>query len=278
MMDDQPVMEDLACCGVDDAACCDAPVMVAARGVSVRYRDQLTLDGVDLDLRRNRILAIIGPSGCGKSTFLATLNRLCDMIPGCHVDGSVAVDGADIRDGQADVRLLRCKVGMIFQKPNPFPLSIRRNIDMPLKEHGVASRKDREERMEEVLTEVGLWREVRDRLDQPALSLSGGQQQRLCIARALALRPEVLLMDEPCSALDPISSAVIEDLILRLKERYTIAIVTHNLAQARRIADDLAIFWTVDGVGRVIEQGPAETLFAAPANPISASYLSGARG
>jgi phosphate transport system ATP-binding protein len=149
---------------------------------------------------------------------------------------------------------------------------------MPLKEHGVASVKEREARLEEVLTEVGLWREVEKRLDEPALSLSGGQQQRLCIARALALRPEVLLMDEPCSALDPISSAVIEDLIVRMKQRYTIAIVTHNLAQARRIADDLAIFWTVDGVGRLIEQGPAEALFAAPEHPISASYLSGARG
>jgi phosphate transport system ATP-binding protein len=200
------------------------------------------------------------------------------MIPGCHVGGRVAIDGADIRDGRADVRLLRCKVGMIFQKPNPFPLSIRRNIDMPLKEHGVASGAEREARLEEALTEVGLWREVKDRLDKPALSLSGGQQQRLCIARALALRPEVLLMDEPCSALDPMSSAVIEDLIVRMKQRYTIAIVTHNLAQARRIADDLAIFWTVDGVGRVIEQGPAEALFTAPAHPISASYLSGARG
>jgi phosphate transport system ATP-binding protein len=272
------MIEEVACCSVDDTVCCDTPVMIAARGVSVRYRDQLTLDGVDIDLKRNRILAIIGPSGCGKSTFLATLNRLCDMIPGCHVGGRVAVDGADIRDGHADVRLLRCKVGMIFQKPNPFPLSIRRNIDMPLKEHGITSAGERETRMEEVLTEVGLWREVKDRLNQPALSLSGGQQQRLCIARALALRPEVLLMDEPCSALDPMSSAVIEDLIVRMKQRYTIAIVTHNLAQARRIADDLAIFWTVDGIGRVIEQGSAEAIFTAPTHPISASYLSGARG
>jgi phosphate transport system ATP-binding protein len=270
--------DTLSCCPPDEAICCDPPVMVAARGLSVRYRDQLTLDGVDIDLKRNRILAIIGPSGCGKSTFLATLNRLCDMIPGCHVGGHVAVDGADIRDGRADVRLLRCKVGMIFQKPNPFPLSIRRNIDMPLREHGHTSAPERQARLEEVLAEVGLWREVKDRLDTPALSLSGGQQQRLCIARALALRPEVLLMDEPCSALDPMSSAVIEDLIVRMKQRYTIAIVTHNLAQARRIADDLAIFWSVDGVGRIIEQGPAEALFAAPAHPISASYLSGARG
>jgi phosphate transport system ATP-binding protein len=272
------MMEKASCCAAEHAACCRPPVMVAARGLSVRYGGRLTLEGVDLDLRRNRILAIIGPSGCGKSTFLATLNRLCDMIPGCHVGGHVAVDGADIRDGQADVRLLRCKVGMIFQKPNPFPLSIRRNIDMPLKEHGVCSAKEREIRMEEALTEVGLWREVRDRLGEPALSLSGGQQQRLCIARALALQPEVVLMDEPCSALDPMSSAVIEDLIVKMKQRYTIAIVTHNLAQARRIADDVAIFWTVDGVGRVIEQGPAELVFAAPADPISASYLSGARG
>ncbi len=253
-------------------------VMIRAENVSVSYGGRPSLAGVTLDLHRNRILAIIGPSGCGKSSFLATLNRMSDMIPGCNVGGRVLLDGQEIRGGGEDVRELRCRVGMIFQRANPFPLSIRRNIDMPLKEHGITQRAERDERMEHALTEVGLWAEVRDRLDAPALALSGGQQQRLCIARALALRPAVLLMDEPCSALDPISSAVVEDLISRLREHYTVAIVTHNLAQARRIADDLAMFWVVDGVGRLIEAGPAAQVFEKPAQEISAMYIAGVRG
>ncbi len=253
-------------------------VMIRAENVSVSYGGRPSLAGVTLDLHRNRILAIIGPSGCGKSSFLATLNRMSDMIPGCNVGGRVLLDGQEIRGGGEDVRELRCRVGMIFQRANPFPLSIRRNIDMPLKEHGITQRAERDERMEHALTEVGLWAEVRDRLDAPALALSGGQQQRLCIARALALRPAVLLMDEPCSALDPISSAVVEDLISRLREHYTVAIVTHNLAQARRIADDLAMFWVVDGVGRLIETGPAAEIFETPRNEISAMYIAGVRG
>ena len=256
----------------------DGDVMIRAEGVSVMYGSRTTLRGVSLELRRNRILAIIGPSGCGKSSFLATLNRLCDLVPGCAVGGRVMLEGRNVHDRSHDVRDLRCRVGMIFQRANPFPLSIRRNIEMPLKEQGVASRTEREGRMEHALTEVGLWSEVRDRLEAPALALSGGQQQRLCIARALALRPAVLLMDEPCSALDPISSAVVEDLILRLRENYTVAIVTHNLAQARRIADDLAIFWVVDGVGQMIETGPAAAIFARPGNAISAMYIAGVRG
>lgn len=252
--------------------------MMSTEDVSIAYRGRTCLDGVTLDLRRNHILAIIGPSGCGKSSFLATLNRMSDMVPGCEVGGRVLLEGADVRGPGQDVRELRCRVGMIFQRANPFPLSIRRNIEMPLKEHGLTSRSEREQRMEHALTEVGLWNEVRDRLDAPAIALSGGQQQRLCIARALALRPAVLLMDEPCSALDPISSAIVEDLILRLRESYTVAIVTHNLAQARRIADDLAIFWVVDGVGRLIEHGDAAHVFAQPAHEISAMYIAGVRG
>lgn len=256
----------------------DSEVMIRAEDVSVSYGGRTSLRGVTLDLNRNRILAIIGPSGCGKSSFLTTLNRMSDMVPGCSVSGRVLVEGEDVCGAATDVRELRCRVGMIFQRANPFPLSIHRNIEMPLKEHGIVARAEREERLEHALTEVGLWTEVRDRLDAPALSLSGGQQQRLCIARALALRPAVLLMDEPCSALDPISSAVVEDLILRLREHYTVVIVTHNLAQARRIADDLAIFWVVDGVGRLIEAGPAAQVFEKPAHEISAMYIAGVRG
>ncbi len=269
----------LACCTSD--ACepvCDCNTVIKAECVSLSYGGRPALQDVDLSFQRHAVTAIIGPSGCGKSSFLATLNRLTDMVPGCEVDGKIAFCGRDIRDPSLDVRILRTRVGMIFQRANPFPLSIRKNIEMPLRECGVSDRVEREQRVHDVLVEVGLWHEVRDRLDKPALGLSGGQQQRLCIARALALRPEVLLMDEPCSALDPISSGVVEDLILNLRGRVTIAIVTHNLAQARRVGDHLAVFWVVDGVGRLIESGRAADVFASPSHPTTAQYLSGARG
>jgi phosphate transport system ATP-binding protein len=266
--------------------CCEAPprhmaqseVVVRAEGVSLHYGARAALKDVNLSMRRNSVTAIIGPSGCGKSSFLAALNRMTDMIPTCRVAGHISYAGQSILGSATDVRLLRTRIGMIFQRANPFPLSIRRNIDMPLRECGMHDRAEREERLENVLVDVGLWKEVRDRLDGPALGLSGGQQQRLCIARALALRPEVLLMDEPCSALDPISSGVVEDLILALRERVTIAIVTHNLAQAKRIGDDLAVFWVVDGVGRLIESGDAQDVFSNPTHPTTAQYVSGARG
>jgi len=267
----------LVCCAHEMSASA-ADTVIAARGVSLSYGGRPALSNVDLSMRRNEVTAIIGPSGCGKSSFLATLNRLTEMIPGCRITGQIAFAGRDIHDPAVDVRVLRTRIGMIFQRANPFPLSIRKNIDMPLKECGVADRAEREQRLHDVLVDVGLWHEVRDRLDKPALGLSGGQQQRLCIARALALRPEVLLMDEPCSALDPISSGVVEDLILSLRGRITIAIVTHNLAQARRVGDALAVFWVVDGVGRLIESGRSTDIFAAPSHPTTAQYLSGARG
>ncbi len=274
-----PVVRGAVCTNASSApAPADRDAMIRTEDVHVSYGGRTSLAGVTLDLERHRIHAMIGPSGCGKSSFLATLNRMSDMVPGCTVGGRVYLEGQDVRGPGRDVRELRCRVGMIFQRANPFPLSIRRNIEMPLKEHGIASRYECEERLENALTEVGLWAEVRDRLDAPALALSGGQQQRLCIARALALRPAVLLMDEPCSALDPLSSAVVEDLILRLRQHYTVAIVTHNLAQARRVADDLAIFWLVDGVGRLIESGPAARVFENPAHEISAMYIAGVRG
>jgi phosphate transport system ATP-binding protein len=251
---------------------------MSAREVSVRYNGKSSVAGVSFDIPEQRITAIIGPSGCGKSTFLATLNRMTDLIPGCSITGHITLDDQDIRGSTIDPQALRCRVGMIFQRANPFPLSIRRNIEMPLKQHGIAHASDRAEVLEDVLQNVGLWREVKDRLDQPALALSGGQQQRLCIARALALKPTVLLMDEPCSALDPISSGVVEDLMTRLRETYTVVVVTHNLAQARRVADRVALFWTDNGVGRLIEQGTTQQMFEAPKNDITAAYIHGHRG
>jgi len=177
-----------------------------------------------------------------------------------------------------DVISLRRRVGMLFQKPNPFPLSIMRNIEFPLREHGVRNWDEIDRRVEDVLRDVGLWDEVKDRLKAPALSLSGGQQQRLCLARALALKPEVLLMDEPCSALDPISSEVVEDLITSLRGRYTLLVVTHNLAQAKRIADDVALFWVVDGAGQLIESGSVAQIFESPQHALTAAYVNGRRG
>lgn len=192
--------------------------------------------------------------------------------------GEIEIEGNWIHDDNTDVQALRRRVGMIFQKPNPFPLSIRRNIQMPLREHGVKERAVLETKMEAALRDVGLWEEVKDRLDSPALALSGGQQQRLCIARALALEPEILLMDEPCSALDPLSSAVVEDLIQSLRGRYTVVIVTHNLAQARRIANYAGFFWAKERTGKLVEFGRCQQIFESPAHELTAAYVNGARG
>lgn len=260
------------------AVCCTPVPRIRVENLSVAYAGKPVLDNVSLDIHKGCITALIGPSGCGKTSFLSALNRLTDLIPGCRVQGRILLDGADIRDARLDALALRRQVGMIFQKPNPFPLSIRRNIEMPLREHGMRERARLGERVERALTDVGLWNEVRDRLDAPALALSGGQQQRLCIARALALEPSVLLMDEPCSALDPISSAVVEELIQRLRHRYTVVIVTHNLAQARRVANYAAFFWMTERVGKLIEFGRCRSLFESPAHDLTAAYVSGARG
>ena len=265
--------------GVEQGAACCIPVPhLRVDNLSVAYAGKPVLDSVSLDIHKGCITALIGPSGCGKTSFLSTLNRLTDLIPGCRVQGRILLDGADIRDAGLDVLALRRQVGMIFQKPNPFPLSIRRNIEMPLREHGMRERARLDERVEHALRDVGLWDEVRDRLDAPALALSGGQQQRLCIARALALEPAVLLMDEPCSALDPISSAVVEELIQRLRHRYTVVIVTHNLAQARRVANYAAFFWMTERVGKLIEFGRCRSLFESPSHDLTAAYVSGAKG
>jgi phosphate transport system ATP-binding protein len=259
-------------------ACCDPTPRMRIADVSVRYGERTVLAQVSLDIHRGCITALIGPSGCGKTSFLSALNRLTDLVPGAHVSGTVLLDGEDVFDPKLDLMALRRRIGMIFQRPNPFPLSIRRNLELPLKEHGVGGRKVLAEKIETALRAVGLWDEVGDRLDTPALALSGGQQQRLCIARALVLEPEVLLMDEPCSSLDPISSAVVEDLILELRSRYTVVIVTHNLAQARRIANYAAFFWMKERVGRLIEFDRCQRLFDAPAHELTAAYVSGARG
>lgn len=258
--------------------CCTPETQIRVDGLSLSYGGKPALKDVSLDIYRGCITALIGPSGCGKTSLLSSLNRLTDMIPGCRLDGRITIDGHDVRDPKLDVRALRRRVGMIFQRPNPFPLSIRRNLEMPLREHGLRNRSELDDRVERALSDVGLWHEISDRLDTPALALSGGQQQRLCIARALVLEPSILLMDEPCSALDPLSSGVVEDLISTLRGCYTVVIVTHNLAQARRIANYAAFFWVRDRAGTLVEFDHCRRLFEAPKHELTAAYISGLRG
>ena len=252
--------------------------MIETEKLSVCYGGTKVLGDVSLSVNRGEILAIVGPSGCGKSSFLAAINRLTDLIPDASVQGDVIVDCCNVRSSlRSEVELRKC-VGMIFQKPNPFPMSIRKNIQLALREHGVLDASKREQTTRDVLEKVGLWDEVHDRLDSQATKLSGGQQQRLCIARALALEPQILLMDEPCSALDPISAGTVESLIESMRGTYTIVIVTHNLAQARRIADRVAVFWHVDGTGKMIAEGPADEMFRDAGNETAQAYLSGKQG
>ncbi|MEW6737385.1 MAG: phosphate ABC transporter ATP-binding protein [Acidobacteriota bacterium] len=246
--------------------------------LSLCYGNKTAFADVTLSIETGAITALVGPSGCGKTSFLFCLNRLIDMVSGCRVSGRIRMGNSDLFSPKLDVIELRRRVGMIFQKPNPFPFSIRRNIEFPLREHGVRDRVELAARLESALRDVGLWEEVKDRLDTSALALSGGQQQRLCIARALALKPAALLLDEPCSALDPISSGVVEDLIVSLESRYTVIIVTHNLAQARRIADYTAFFWVGDGMGRLIEYGNTQQIFESPQEALTAAYVNGVRG
>lgn len=264
---------------LDRPGCCEhrEPVILVD-DLAVDYAGTPALRGVTMPVYRGCITAVIGSSGCGKSTFLSCLNRMTDLIPKCKVTGALSLDGRDILDRRIDLVALRRRVGMIFQKPNPFPLSILKNLTFPLQQHGERDRTTRLHKAETALRQVGLWDEVKDRLDASALDLSGGQQQRLCLARALVLDPDVILLDEPCSALDPIASAVVEDMIAALRGRYTTVIVTHNLAQARRIADDVAMFWVKDGVGTLVEHGAAAKVFEAPACDITAAYVRGARG
>jgi len=255
----------------------DGVTGLSIEGLSVSYGGEPALLDVDLRVTSGEITALVGPSGCGKSSLLRALNRLSDMIPGCAVTGRALLGDVDVLDPQMDLLSLRRRVGLIFQKPNPFPLSIRRNLSFPLREHGVRDPDEVAGRIEEALRSVGLWSEVCDRMDRAALSLSGGQQQRLCLARALALRPEVVLLDEPCSALDPMASGVVEDLIASLRGRYTVVVVTHNLAQARRIADSVAMFWVRDGAGRLIEHGPTDQVFGEPEHELTRAYVAGER-
>lgn len=256
----------------------ESAVHIKTEHLEVSYHGRPALEHVNLTLRRGAITALVGPSGCGKTSLLMSLNRLTDVIPGCRVSGTLQIDRLDVLASDTDLLHLRRIVGMVFQKPAVFPFSIRKNLELPLREHGIRDRPVLSATIEQGLRQVGLWDEVKDRLDHPAQALSGGQQQRLCLARALVLSPDILLLDEPCSALDPISSGIVEDLIAGLRGRYTIVIVTHNLAQARRLADHVAFFWAFGGIGRLVEQGPARDMFESPKEALTAAYLSGIRG
>ncbi len=252
----------------------EAPRMIC-REVNVYYGDKHAIKNVTIDVGKNEVLAMIGPSGCGKSTFLRCLNRMNDTVAGCRVTGRIQLDDLDIYDKKVDVVPLRAQVGMVFQKPNPFPKSIFENVAYGPKIHGlVNNRTELQDIVEESLKKAGLWSEVSDRLDQPGTGLSGGQQQRLCIARAIAVRPEVILMDEPCSALDPIATATVEDLITELKELYTIVIVTHNMQQAARVSQRTAYFH----LGDLVEVGATDRIFTNPRHQLTEDYITGRFG
>src|SRR5215510_1998441 len=243
--------------------------------LSFFYGEKRALEDISIKIQPNVVTAFIGPSGCGKSTFLRTLNRMNDIIPGAHVEGRVCIDGEDIYRTGVDVVAVRRKVGMVFQKSNPFPKSIFENVAYGLRINRLASnRSELAARVEESLQQAALWNEVKDRLHESALALSGGQQQRLCIARALAVHPDILLMDEPASALDPIATQRIEELVYDLKKTYTIVIVTHNMQQAARVSDHTAFFW----LGRLVEYDRTEKIFTAPAEKLTEDYVTGRFG
>ena len=248
---------------------------MTCRDVNVYYGNNHAIKNVSLDIGRHEVLSMIGPSGCGKSTFIRCLNRMNDTIEGCRVTGQIALDGADIYGRQVDVVPLRAQVGMVFQKPNPFPKSIYDNIAYGPRIHGLArNNSELDEIVETSLRKAGLWKEVKDVLGHPGTGLSGGQQQRLCIARTIAVSPEVILMDEPCSALDPIATAVIEDLIHELREQYTIVIVTHSMQQASRVSQRTAYFH----MGDLIEVGPTPKIFTRPSHQLTEDYITGRFG
>ncbi|MES9956083.1 MAG: phosphate ABC transporter ATP-binding protein PstB [Sedimenticola sp.] len=248
---------------------------MTARGVNVHYGEKHAIKDVSLDIAKNEVIAMIGPSGCGKSTFLRCLNRMNDTIDICRVTGEIRLDDQDIYDKKLDVVPLRAQVGMVFQKPNPFPKSIYDNIAYGPKIHGlVSSKAELDGMVESSLRRAGLWDEVKDYLDQPGTGLSGGQQQRLCIARTIAVSPEVILMDEPCSALDPIATAKIEELIDELRENYTIAIVTHSMQQAARVSQRTAYFH----LGKLIEVGNTDDIFTNPSHKLTEDYITGRFG
>ena len=248
--------------------------IITVKDLRLWYGQTQALKGVSMDIPEKSITALIGPSGCGKSTFLKTLDRMNDLVPGVRIEGEVQYNGQNIFAPQVDVNELRRQIGMVFQKPNPFPMSIYDNIAYGPRTHGVRSRVLLDEIVERSLTQAAIWDEVKDRLKKSALGLSGGQQQRLCIARALAVEPEVLLMDESTSALDPISTGKIEELALELKKNYTIIIVTHNMQQAARVSDNTAFFL----LGELVEMGKTETLFSFPRDKRTEDYITGRFG
>ena len=251
----------------------ETPIL-QSKELRLYYGEAEALKGIDMQIQKNEITALIGPSGCGKSTFLKTLDRMNDLIPGVRITGQVLLQGQDIYEKSVDVNELRRRVGMVFQKPNPFPMSIYDNVAYGPRLHGSHGKAELDELVEQSLRGAALWEEVKDRLKKSAMGLSGGQQQRLCIARALAVQPDVLLMDEPTSALDPGSTLRIEDLMAELKEKYTVVIVTHNMQQAGRISDRTAFFL----LGELVEYGPTKELFTTPGDKRTEDYLTGRFG
>ena len=249
------------------------PILQASK-LNLWYSDFHALKDISIDIQKNQVTALIGPSGCGKSTFLKTLNRMNDLVEGVRVEGEILYNGQDLYGSDMDVTTLRRQIGMVFQKPNPFPMSVYDNIAYGPRTHGVKSRAKLDDIVERSLRGTAIWDEVKDRLKKSALGLSGGQQQRLCIARALAVEPEVLLMDEPTSALDPISTSKIEELAMQLKEKYTIIIVTHNMQQAVRISDNTAFFL----LGEMVEYGGTEQIFSQPRDKRTEDYITGRFG
>ena len=253
----------------------DHPVCIDVENLNFYYGPKRALEDISIQIRKHLVTAFIGPSGCGKSTFLRTLNRMNDIIPGTRAEGRVLIEGHNIYGRDVDVVALRRQVGMVFQKSNPFPKSIFENVAYGIRINRlVRTRSELHERVEESLRAAAIWDEVKDRLHDSALALSGGQQQRLCIARALAVRPEIVLMDEPASALDPIATQRIEELIYQLKRRYTIVIVTHNMQQAARVSNRTAFFW----LGRLVEYGPTDRIFTSPAEKLTEDYVTGRFG
>ncbi|MBB5336699.1 phosphate transport system ATP-binding protein [Pectinatus brassicae] len=244
------------------------------KNLNLHYGNKQALYNISLDVPTNKVVALIGPSGCGKSTFLKTLNRMNDLVENVHIDGDIFLDGSDIYAPDTDIVHLRKRVGMVFQRPNPFPMSIYENIAYGPRIHGISNKKQLDEIVEKSLRNAALWDEVKDRLNDSAMGMSGGQQQRLCIARVLAVEPEVILMDEPCSALDPISTMKIEELVTVLKEKYTIVMVTHNMQQAARVSDYTAFFLN----GKLIEHDITDVIFTNPSNKETEDYISGRFG
>lgn len=247
---------------------------ISVRKLNLYYGKKHVLKHVDMEIRDRAVTALIGPSGCGKSTFLKCLNRMNDLVREARVEGQVLLDGEDIYDRRVDVTILRRRVGMVFQQPTPFPMSIYENVAYGPRLHGIRSKRDLDKRVEEALQGASILEEVKDRMDSPALGLSGGQQQRLCIARALAVEPEVLLMDEPASALDPVSTLKIEELMKQLKKQYAVVVVTHNMQQAARVSDETAFFLT----GEVVEFGKTNRIFTSPRERLTKDYILGRFG